>query len=257
MPKSHNGMNGDLIKYVTYLGDNNLILGHRLSEWCGHGPVLEQDIALSNIALDLIGQARMYYQYAAELMGEGHTENSIAYLRKESDYVNVLLVERSNGNFGDTIVRQFLYDSFHFFYLQELKKSSDKRLADIAEKSIKEVAYHKRYSSEWMIRLGDGTAASHKRVQEAVDSLWKYADELVKPVEWEEHLVSTGVAPKTANILGAITAFRAKVCDVAKIEIPQLEYHQYGGKSGRHTEAMGFILAELQYVQRAYPGLKW
>lgn len=252
-----NETNKDLIQFVTHLGDNNLILGHRLSEWCGHGPILEQDIALSNISLDLIGQARMYYQYAAELLGEGHTEDSLAYLRKENEYINVLLVERPNGDFGDTIVRQFIYDSFHFYFLQELKKSSDIRLAAIAEKSIKEVAYHKRYSSEWLIRLGDGTDESQARVQKAILAFWKYADELIKPEFWEQNLIRKGIAPDVSNYLNVMNDFRTNICETAKVNIPELEYHQYGGKSGRHTEDMGFILAELQYIQRAYPGLTW
>ena len=247
----------DLISYVIHLADNNLILGHRLSEWCGHGPVLEQDIALSNLSLDLIGQARMYYQYAATLMGEPHTEDSIAYLRNEREYKNVLLVERPNGDFGDTIVRQFLYDSFHFFYLQELKKSTDIQLSSIAEKSLKEVAYHKRYSSEWMIRLGDGTEESQHRIQKGIDDLWAYADELLKPTKWELDLIANGVAVNPEHIRGAIDNFRNQICESATVEIPQLEFHQYGGKNGLHTESLGFILAELQYVQRAYPGLNW
>lgn len=247
----------DLIKNVMYLADNNLILGHRLSEWCGHGPVLEQDIALSNFALDLIGQSRMYFQYAAELSGGETTENTLAYLRTEREYQNVLLVERPNGHFGDTIVRQFLYDSFHYFYLVELKKSNDTRLAEIAEKSLKEVTYHKRYSSEWMIRLGDGTEESHSRMQKSVDDFWPYADELLKPTKWESKAIDSGVLPNPSTIAEAVRQFRIQTCAKATLQIPELEFHQYGGKSGNHTEALGLILTELQYVQRAYPGLQW
>jgi ring-1,2-phenylacetyl-CoA epoxidase subunit PaaC len=257
MPVMREEQKTQLIRYVTYLADNNLILGHRLSEWCGHGPVLEQDIALSNIALDLIGQARMYYQYAAELMGKGHTEDSIAYLRLEHDYRNVLLVERPNGDFADTIARQFIYDSYHYYFLEALKNSADQRLADIAEKSIKEVAYHKRYSSEWLTRLGDGTEESHRRIQNAIDELWKYSNELVTPATWESELIKAGIAPDVSTYSNAMSSFGKEICRTAKVVIPDIAYFQHGGKSGRHTEAMGFILAELQYIQRAYPGLEW
>ncbi len=247
----------DLLQFVIYLGDNNLILGHRISEWCGHGPVLEQDIALTNISLDLVGQARLYYQYAAELMGEGHTEDTLAYLRSERNYLNALLVERPNGDFGDTIVRQFIYDSFHYYFLNELKQSSDRRLAEIAEKSIKEVAYHKRYSSEWMLRLGDGTEESNSRIQKGLDELWKYGEELVIPAPWEDRLSQKGIAPDLQNIRESISDFRSGICASANVRVPTVEYHQQGGKEKMHSEYLGHILAELQYVQRAYPGQQW
>jgi len=247
----------NLIKYVTYLADNNLILGHRLSEWCGHGPVLEQDIALANIALDLIGQSRMYYQYAAELTGGDTTEDTLAYLRVEREYLNILLAERPNGDFGVTMARQFIYDSYHFYFLQELVKSTDTRLSQIAEKSIKEVAYHKRYSSEWLIRLGDGTEESHRRMQAGIDELWKYADEPLIPATWETPLIQQGIAPNPATIKHQIDSFRSSSMHAATLSFPKDVVAQSGGKNGMHTEYLGHLLTELQYVQRAYPGLEW
>ena len=247
----------NLIQYVVHLADNNAILGHRLSEWCGHGPILEQDIALTNIALDLIGQARLYYQYAAELMGGETTEDMIAYLRPERNYFNFLLVERPNGDFGDTMVRQFLYDSFHYYFLSELQASNDTRLSEIAEKSIKEVAYHKRFSSEWVIRLGDGTDESNFRIQKAIDELWRFTEELFTPVTNESELIAAGLSPNPAKLKLDVIEFIAQVCTEAKINIPDVPYFQFGGKTGIHSEYLGHILAELQYMQRAYPGMTW
>lgn len=246
-----------LIHSVLTLADNNLILGHRLSEWCGHGPVLEQDIALSNIALDLIGQARLYYQYAAELRGEGATEDDLAYLRSEREYVNVLLVERPNQDFGYTLCRQFLYDSWHYFFLRELMKSGDERLAQIAEKSIKEVGYHRRFTSEWVMRLGDGTEESHKRVQAALDELWKYSSELFEPVDQEREVIEIGLWPHPDAYVDELKDFRKETFQQATLEIPETRYFQMGGKKGKHTEFLGHILSQLQYMQRAYPNLQW
>ncbi len=247
----------NLIRLVTHLGDNNLILGHRISEWCGHGPVLEQDIALTNIALDLIGQARMYYQYAAELTGGNATEDSIAYLRVEREYSNYLLCERPNGDFGTTIARQFIYDSWHYFFLHALQNSADKQLAAIAEKSIKEVAYHKRYSSEWLIRLGDGTSESHVRVQTSINDLWKYAEEMFEPAAFENIAISNNIYPRPALLKEQIDSFRLEILNSATLTKPEVSYFQTGGKTGIHSEYLGHILSELQYVQRAYPGLEW
>lgn len=245
-----------LLEYVLHLADNNLILGQRLGEWCGHGPVLEQDIALTNISLDLIGQARMYYQYASRIDGI-KSEDEFAYFRDGWDFRNVLLVEQPNGHWGDTIVRQFLFDSWHFYFLDALQQSTDKELAAIAEKSIKEVTYHLRYSSEWMIRLGDGTQESHEKMQSALHIIWRFSEELLVPAKFEEILAETGVAVNLDQISKAVKAKRKDIIDRATLTIPENEYMQFGGKEGQHTEHLGYILTELQYVQRAYPGLEW
>lgn len=249
--------NQALIKYVTHLGDNNLILGHRLSEWCGHGPILEQDIALTNLALDLVGQARLYYQYAAELMGGDATEDTVAYMRTEREYYNIQLVERPNGNFGDTMARQFIYDVFHFHFLNELKKSTDQRLADIAEKSIKEVAYHRRFSSEWIIRLGDGTEESHDKMQAAINDLWRYGAEAHMMEPYETKLLEQGIAVDVKNMQQQVDEEKMRVLAEATLTSPEVTYPPSGGKQGMHSEFLGHLLAELQYVQRAYPGLTW
>ena len=247
----------DLIQYIIQLADNSLILGQRLGEWCGHGPVLEQDIALTNISLDLIGQSRMLYQYAAELKADGSTEDTIAMMRLPHEYLNVLLVEQPNGNFGDTVMRQFLYDVFSYANYKSLEESADETLAAIAARSIKEVSYHLRFSSEWVVRLGDGTEVSRDKMQNALNTLWKFTGELYEPHKREASLVEAGIAPD-------ITVFREwankKMKDVlnqATLEIPEVPWMQSGGKSGRHTEFLGHILPDLQYMQRAYPGLEW
>lgn len=245
-----------LLKYVLHLADNNLILGQRLGEWCGHGPVLEQDIAMTNISLDLIGQARMYYQYAARIDGT-KSEDDFAYFRDGWDFRNVLLVEQPNGNWGDTIVRQFLFDSWHFYFLDALQHSTDKELAAIAEKSIKEVTYHLRHSSEWMIRLGDGTPESHEKMQSALDKIWRFSEELLVPADFEETLTNARIAVDLLQIKQSVQSKRKEIIDRATLTIPENVYMQSGGKKGQHTEHLGYILTELQYVQRAYPGLEW
>ncbi|RZK98706.1 MAG: phenylacetate-CoA oxygenase subunit PaaI, partial [Hymenobacter sp.] len=187
-----------LFPFVLQLADTSLILAHRLSEWCGHGPVLEQDLALANIALDLLGEARSYYQYAAELEGQGRTEDNLAYLRSAVEYRNPLLVEQPNGDFAHTIVRQFLFDNFHYQLLKELKNGPDTQLAAIAEKSLKEAAYHLKWSSEWMIRLGDGTPESRQRLDKAIATLWRFAGELTTPTATETQLQDLGLVPDYA-----------------------------------------------------------
>lgn len=249
--------NEPLTNYILHLADNVLILGHRLSEWCGHGPVLEQDIAITNISLDLVGQARMYYQYAANLKGEGFTEDTWAYLRDAWDYRNVLLVEQPNGDWGQTIVRQFFFDAWHYFFLDGMRNSQDEQLRAIAEKSLKEVTYHLRYSSEWMIRLGDGTEESHARMQRAVDLLWPFTGELLNPNSLDREMTEAGIAPDLEKI---DAAWQSKVTDIlqqATLEQPAVEWMQSGGKEGRHSEHLGFILADLQFMQRTYPGMEW
>lgn len=246
-----------LLDYTLQLADTSFILGHRLSEWCGHGPVLEQDMAMSNIALDLIGQTRSYYQYAAELEGKGRTEDDLAYLRETVEYKNPLLVEQPNGDFGDTVMRQFIFDSFHFFFLKELQKSSDLRLAAIAAKSFKEVSYHIKWSSEWVIRLGDGTEESRRRIEEAIDQLWPFSGELFMMTATEKALLKQAVIPDYSTIKNSWQGHVAKVFGEATLAVPEKVWMQSGGKEGRHTEHLGFILTQLQYLQRAYPGLEW
>jgi ring-1,2-phenylacetyl-CoA epoxidase subunit PaaC len=246
-----------LQQYVLHLADNVMILGQRLGEWCGHGPVLEQDIALTNMSLDLIGQARMYYQYAAELMGPEYNEDDIAFLRDNRQYYNLLLVEQPNGDWGQTILRQFLFDSWHLAYLQALQHSADERLAAIAAKSLKEVQYHIRFSAEWVLRLGDGTAESHERMLKAIDALARFSGEWSLASTYEAELIQKGIAPNPATLSAGIAQRREAVFQEATLPWPENSYMQEGGKTGRHTEHLGYILAEMQFMQRAYPGLEW
>ena len=242
----------NLINYTLHLADNALILGQRNTEWCGHGPILEQDIAITNISLDLVGQARSFYQYAAQLKADGSTEDMLAYFRTERDFKNCLLVEQPNGDWAQTILRQFLFSSYQYFLYQELQKNSDETLAAIAEKSLKEVSYHLRWSSEWVIRLGDGTNESHSRILKAIDELWRYTGELFIPVAYEKE---AGV-----DVLLLKNDWSEKVKAVlteATLPVPENIFMQTGGKTGTHTEHLGYILTELQYVQRAYPGCEW
>ncbi|WP_210464863.1 1,2-phenylacetyl-CoA epoxidase subunit PaaC [Rufibacter roseolus] len=246
-----------LFDYTLQLADTSLILGHRLSEWCGHGPILEQDLAMANIALDLIGESRSYYQYAAELEGQGRTEDDLAYLRDAVEYKNPLLVEQTNGDFGDTVMRQFLFDGFHYFLLKELQNSPDKGLAGIAAKSFKEASYHVKWSAEWIIRLGDGTEESRRRIQKALDNLWIFSGELYTMTDTEKALAQAGFIPDYSGLLSQWEAHVAKIFAEATLEVPQNVFMQKGGKTGRHSEHLGYLLAELQYLQRAYPGLEW
>ncbi len=250
-------MENKLYTYTLILADNNLILGQRMGEWCGHGPVLEQDIAMTNIALDLIGQSRMLYQYGAEQKGHGATEDSLAFIRQPREYLNCQLVEQPNLNFGHTIMRQFLFDAFNYYNYEALKESADETIAAIAAKSFKEVSYHLRFSSEWVIRLGDGTEVSRNKMQTALDDLWKFTGELYTPTDLELSLGEAGVAPDFAEIE---RKWKKKVNDTlqeATLQIPESNYMQTGGKTGVHTEHLGFILTELQYMQRTYPNLQW
>ena len=246
-----------LFPFVLQLADTSLILAHRLSEWCGHGPILEQDLALANIALDFLGEARSYYQYAAELEGKGRSEDDLAYLRSAVEYRNPLLVEQPNGDFAGTIVRQFLYDVFHYHLLLQLKSGPDAQLAAIAEKSVKEAAYHIKWSAEWVIRLGDGTEESRRRVEKAIENLWRYSGELTTPSATEKALQAAGLVPDYAAIREQMDAHIARVFEEATLAVPEGVFMQKGGKDGRHTEHLGYLLAELQYMQRTYPGLQW
>lgn len=246
-----------LINYLLQLGDNSLILGHRLSEWCGHGPELETDLALTNIALDLTGQARALYQRVAELEGKGRTEDDIAFLRNAWEYRNVLLVELPNGDFGQTIVRQFLMDTWNLCLYRELCKSADTWLAGFAGKSLKEVTYHHRFSREWMLRLGDGTDFSKSKIQNALEKLWNYSGELSTANETELRMTELQIAPNLDLLKEVFDAKVEELIQEANLIKPADSWMQSGGKQGIHTEHLGFILAEMQFLQRAYPGLEW
>ena len=245
-------MNSFLIEYTLHLADTTLILSQRNSEWCGHGPILEQDIAITNISLDLLGQARNFYQYAATLKNDGSTEDSLAYLRTEREFRNLLLVEQQNGDWGQTILRQYLFSQYQLLLFQQLQQSSDEQLAAIATKAIKETTYHLRWSSEWVIRLGDGTDESHKRLLHAIDELWRYTGELFEASDYE-----TAMGIDLASIKQTWTEKVAAVFNEAKLPVPEHVFMQSGGKKGIHTEQLGYILTELQYLQRTYPGAKW
>ncbi|MFT6501864.1 MAG: ring-1,2-phenylacetyl-CoA epoxidase subunit PaaC [Crocinitomicaceae bacterium] len=246
-----------LFEYLIRLGDDSLILGHRLSEWCGHGPVLEEDIAMTNISLDLIGQTTSIFEYAGKVEGKGRSEDDIAFLRYQKDYKNLLLVERPNGDFGVTMMRQFLFDAFRKPLFERLVNSSDAQLSAIAAKSLKETIYHLRHSSEWIIRLGDGTEESHQRVQDALDELWKYTAEMFIVDEVDQSLLADGTLPSMKGLKEEWMATVNSVLEQATLTIPTNNWEQHGGRNGKHSEHLGFILTELQYMQRAYPGMKW
>ena len=247
----------NLIEYILHLADNALIIGHRNSEWCGHGPVLEQDIAISNIALDCIGQARNFYQYAAELRGNGATEDSLAYLRDVTDFKNILLLELPNGDWAQTILRQFFFSTYQYFLYRQLQNSRDVQLAAIAEKALKEVTYHLRWSSEWVIRLGDGTEESKKRMLHAIDELWNYTGEMFQAADYELEAVKQGYGIDPATIKIEWDTKIKAVLEEATIPVPPDAWMHSGGKQGRHTEYLGFILSEMQFLQRANPGAEW
>jgi ring-1,2-phenylacetyl-CoA epoxidase subunit PaaC len=245
------------IEYILHLADTTLILSQRNSEWCGHGPVLEQDIAITNISLDLLGQARNFYQYAAALIGGEATEDSLAYLRKEREFKNLLLVEQPNGDWGQTILRQYLYSQFQYLLFEKLQQCGDEQLAAIAAKSIKETAYHVRWSSEWVIRLGDGTEESHQRMLKAVDELWKYTGELFEAADYELLATEEGAGADVSELKEPWMNRVKEIFGEATVPVPEKIFMQTGGKQGKHTEHIGYIMAELQYMQRAYPGCEW
>ena len=246
-----------LFTYTLRLGDDLLILSHRLSEWCGHGPVLEEDNALANRALDHIGEARNLYDHAVQLEGKGRTQDDLAYLRKERDFVNTLLCEQPNGDYAYTIVRSFLFDAYHLPLAEALTKSSDATIAAIAAKAVKEAQYHLKHSSDWLIRFGDGTEESHRRAQEALDALWTYTGDLFTQDEVHKAMVKAGIAPDLQTIKAGFDATVDKVLDEATLKRPADGYMQSGGRAGKHSEHLGYILAEMQYLQRAYPGAEW
>jgi ring-1,2-phenylacetyl-CoA epoxidase subunit PaaC len=246
-----------LFEYVLRLGDDSLILGHRLSEWCGHGPILEEDIAMTNISLDLVGQATSLLSYAGELEGKGRDADVLAFLRFDRDYKNVLLVEQPNGDFGMTMLRQFFFDAYRKPLFEKLQHSTDQHLAAIAEKSLKETKYHLKHSSEWVIRLGDGTEESNTRIQDSLNTLWRYTNELFFTDEVDTELVERGIVPSLNEIQLEWNATVNAVLSEATLTIPTNNWKQEGGRKGLHSEHLGYILAELQYMQRAYPNMQW
>jgi ring-1,2-phenylacetyl-CoA epoxidase subunit PaaC len=228
-----------------------------MSEWCGKGPVLEEDIAMTNISLDLIGQATSIFEHAGKVEDKGRNEDQLAFLRFEREYQNLLLVEQPNGDFGMTIMRQFLFDAYRQPLFELLQQSTDSQLSAIAEKSLKETKYHLRHSSEWVIRLGDGTEESHRRVQESLDHLWRYAAELFYEDECEQSLVKAGIIPSLEKLRGLWRQTVDNVLGQATLTIPTNGWEQIGGRKGLHSEHLGFLLAEMQYMQRAYPNMEW
>jgi ring-1,2-phenylacetyl-CoA epoxidase subunit PaaC len=246
-----------LLTFLLRLGDDSLILGQRLSEWCGHGPILEEDIALTNTALDLIGQATNIYTYAAEVQGENKDADALAFLRLEHEYFNAILTEQPNGNFADTIVRQFFFDTYRKLLWEQLVHSSDARLAAIAEKSLKETRYHFKHSAEWVIRLGDGTEDSNERTQLAIHSLWRYTEELFYTDDTEEALQALGVIPAIQSLRKPWLETVEKVLLQGTLIVPEDKGYFGKGRQGMHSENMGFLLAQLQYMQRAYPNMQW
>lgn len=253
--------------FVLHLADTTLILSQRNSEWCGHGPVLEQDIAITNISLDLLGQSRNFYQYAAKLINETKNlkaskvlpeagreadENTLAYLRKEREFKNLLLAEQPNGDWGQTMLRQYLFSQFQFLLFQQLQHHKDEQVAAIAAKSLKETTYHLRWSKEWVVRLGDGTNESHERMLKAIDELWSYTGEMFMPADYEQEAAIDFSVLKEAWMEKVTAVFSA-----ATLPLPANTFMQTGGKQGIHTEHLGYILAELQYIQRAYPNSEW
>jgi ring-1,2-phenylacetyl-CoA epoxidase subunit PaaC len=250
-------MQNNLVQYIYGIADNSLILGQRLGELCGHGPSLETDIAMTNISLDLLGQTRSYYQYAAQILGDNATEDSVAFLRKENEYKNVLLIEQPNNDFAYSITKQFLFDVFHLLLLEELQNSKDEMLAAIAKKSIKEVSYHTRFSSDWIKRLGDGTEESHDRIQIAIDDLWVFTDELFHQTDADKVMVSDEIGVDVTKLKAPYYKKINEILEEATLKTPDIKYFQKGGKNGIHSEHMGYLLADLQYMQRTFPNMKW
>jgi ring-1,2-phenylacetyl-CoA epoxidase subunit PaaC len=251
-------MDTQKFQWLLRCGDNALVLSQRLSEWCGKGPALEEDMAATNVALDLLGQATLWLGYAAQTEGKGRDEDQLAFLRDAHDFRNVLLVEQPNGDYGDTLMRQFYFDTWHYFFLQALQQSSDEQVAQIAEKSIKEVRYHLRRSGDLIVRLGDGSAESHRRMQQSAEQLWMYTGELFVADAIDSAMTQQGIAPDLNLLRKEWLAHVSKIFAEATLVLPDpAAWMQSGGKVGRHSEHLGFLLAEMQFLQRAYPGAQW
>ncbi|MGG9962093.1 1,2-phenylacetyl-CoA epoxidase subunit PaaC [Ferruginibacter sp. SUN106] len=250
-------MNNFLADYILHLADTTLILAQRNAEWCGHGPILEQDIAITNISLDLIGQSRNFYQYAATLIGGDTDEDKLAYLRKERAFKNLLLAEQPNGDWGQTILRQYLFSQYQYLLFEKLQHSKDEQLAAITTKALKEIKYHLRWSSEWVIRLGDGTEESSTRMLTAIDELWRYTGEMFVSANYELQCAAEDTGFDCGLLKEDWLQKVKAIFDEAALPLPEKVFMQSGGKEGTHTEHLGYILAELQYVQRAYPNSTW
>jgi ring-1,2-phenylacetyl-CoA epoxidase subunit PaaC len=250
-----------LFEYLLRLGDNALVLSQRLGEWVGHGPVLEEDIALTNVGLDLLGQARLWLAYAGEvearLKGTGRSEDALAFLREPGAYRNLLLVERPNGNYADTMARQFYFDRWHLLLLGRLAESRDRRIAEIAAKALKEATYHAERSADWVIRLGDGTEESHAKMKAAIDELWMYTGEMLSADETELALAADGIACDVRTLEAPWREAVSAVLAEATLALPAATWMQRGGKQGVHSEELGRMLATMQYLQRTYPGVQW
>lgn len=259
-----NQSTNQLINYILHLADTTLILAQRNSEWCAHGPILEQDIAITNISLDLLGQSRNFYQYAAQLINNSTgeqlnaaTEDSLAYLRTEREFKNLLLTELPNGDWAQTILKQFLFSIYQYLLFEQLCKSSDEQLAAIAQKSIKETTYHIKWSSDWVIRLGDGTDESHARITKASESIWEYTGELFIGADYEMECANEGIGIDPSSLKQQWFQKITAVFEEATLSMPSERFMQTGGKQGTHTEHLGYILAEMQSLQRTYPGAEW
>lgn len=243
--------------YSLRLADNAWILSHRLSGWCSNGPFLEEDLALTNIALDLIGRAQAFYNYAAELEGKGKTADDLAYRRNERQYYNNLLVEMPNGNFADTIARQLYMSVYEYYFFMSLQNSKDETFAAMAAKTLKEVKYHMVHAADWVVRLGDGTEESHEKMQQAINNLWMYTGELFEADETDTALIAQGLGVDNLSLHSLWETHIKNVLEEAKLSLPAANYMQTGGRKGVHTEHLGHMLGEMQYLQRAYPDAKW
>jgi ring-1,2-phenylacetyl-CoA epoxidase subunit PaaC len=248
-----------LLELLLRLGDDRLVLGHRVSEWCGHGPILEEDIALANVALDLIGQATMFLRLAGEVEGRGRDEDALAYFRDETQFRNCLLVEQPNGDFGQTIVRQFLFDVYAVVSLDALTKSAHAGVAAIAAKALKEAKYHVRHSGDWMLKLGDGTEESHRRTQQALDALWRFTPELFAPDAIDQAVLASGVGADLRAMESQWTAIVTDVCERATLTVPAAVPMRAGrtARQGAHSEHLGHLLAQMQIIARSHPGAQW
>ncbi len=246
-----------LRRYALCIGDTSLILAQRLGEWVGHAPALEEDLALANIGLDLLGQARYLLTYAAQLEGRGRSEDDLAFQRDPQDFLNLTLVEQPNGDFGQTIVRQFLIDAWQLELFERLQRSTEEKLAELAAKAIKETRYHFRFSSGWLVRLGDGTEESHQRVQKALDALWRFTHEMFVASPAEQEAAALGVAPDPASLAGGWSSRVEEILKEATLQKPADVAYAWHGKRGQHSEHLSRLLAEMQFMQRTYPGAQW
>lgn len=253
-----NNIKEALYRYSLKHGDDRLILGHRLSEWCGHAPILEEDLALANIGLDLLGQSVLWLKYASELQGIGKNEDDLAYLPYEREFTNLLLTEQANDDFAYALARQFFFDVYDVLLYSRLKDSNDDTLKGIAQKSLKEAVYHLRHSSEWILRLGDGTEISHEKISNAVEDLWMYTGEMFMSNDDDVLLASEGIGVDVSTLKDEWYSKVSEVLEKATLSVPPIDaFMQKGGRNGIHTENLGFILADMQYLRRSFPDAKW